>query len=112
MDNFAKLFGSQKGQPQDAFFATYDQALFLANAGELRSWLTPAGENLTSRLAKLEDAKSLAEELYLSIFTRFPSEQELATVTEYLEQRKDDRTSAVQEMAWGLITSTEFRFHH
>lgn len=108
---FVTLFGSQKGQPQDAFFATVEQALFFANGGEIRSWLSPSGDNLTGRLLKLEDSKALAEELYVSTFTRPPSADEISEVTNYLEQRKDDRSAAIQEMAWALLTSVEFRFN-
>ncbi|MGZ0166054.1 MAG: DUF1549 domain-containing protein [Planctomycetales bacterium] len=108
---FVTLFGSQKGQPQDAFFATVEQALFFANGGEIRSWLSPSGDNLTGRLLKLEDSKALAEELYVSTFTRQPSADEIAEITNYLEQRKEDRSAAIQEIAWALVTSVEFRFN-
>ena len=107
---FVGLFGGEKGQPQDAFFATVEQALFLANGGEIRSWLTPAGDNLTGRLLKLEQPEALAEELYVSTFTRQPSASEIAEITSYLEQRKEDRSAAIQEIAWALLTSIEFRF--
>jgi hypothetical protein len=109
---FVGLFGGGKGQPQDAFFATVDQALFLANAGDLLSWLAPSGNNLTGRLLKLNDAKALAEELYLSLLTRQPSDDELRSVEVYLAERKDERSKAVVELAWALMTSVEFRFHH
>jgi hypothetical protein len=108
---FVTLFGSEQGQPQDAFFATVDQALFFANGGEIRSWLSPSGDNLTGRLLKLENPKALAEELYVSTFTRPPSADEINEITSYLEQRKDDRSAAIQEMAWALLTSIEFRFN-
>jgi hypothetical protein len=108
---FVTLFGGQKGQPQDAFFATVDQALFFANGGEIRGWLTPSGDNLTGRLLKLEDPKTFAEELYVSTFTRQPSAEEVAEIASYLEQRKEDRKAAVQEIAWALVTSVEFRFN-
>lgn len=108
---FVTLFGGEKGQPQDAFFATVDQALFFANGGEIRSWLSPSGDNLTGRLLKLEAPDVLAEELYMSMFTRQPDDAEIAEVATYLEQREADRSAAVQEMAWALLTSVEFRFH-
>ena len=77
---FAPLFGAGAGEPQDAFFATADQALFLNNGSMVRSWLAPSAENLTARLGKLTDARALAEELYLSILTRAPSDAEVAAV--------------------------------
>ena len=106
------LFAAQKGQPQDDFFATVDQALFLANAGDLLSWLGPSGENLTARLLNLDDSKALSDELYLSVLTRMPTDEEVRSVDAYLAARKDDRSKAVTELAWALLTSAEFRFHH
>ncbi|MHC4878169.1 MAG: DUF1549 domain-containing protein [Planctomycetota bacterium] len=108
----ANLYAAQKGQPQDAFFATVDQALYLTNGSTLQSWLNPAGDNLAGRLQKLEDNGALAEELYLSILTRQPTPEETTSVQEYLQQRGDDRSAAVREIAWALLTSVEFRFHH
>lgn len=108
----ANYYAAQKGQPQDAFFATVDQALYLANGSTVNSWLNPAGDNLTARLQKLEDTGALAEELYLTILTRQPTAEETQAVAEYLQQRADDRPAAVRELAWALLTSVEFRFHH
>ncbi len=71
-----------------------------------------AGGNLSERLNKLTEPNALAEELYLSILTRRPSEAETAEATSYLAARANERPAAVQELAWGLITSLEFRFNH
>lgn len=107
---FVTLFGAGAGQPQNDFFSTVDQALFFANGGEVQGWLRPSGDNLTDRLIKIEDAKQLAEELYLSVLTRRPSEQETADVADYLKSSGTNKAAAVQEMAWALVTSAEFRF--
>ena len=112
VDRFVKLFGAAGGQPQDDFFATVDQALFFRNGGELQSWLAPSGGNLTDRLRQIEDATALAEQMYLSILTRLPTAEETAEVTNFLAAPETDKTKAVQEMAWALLTSAEFRFQH
>ena len=109
---FAPLFGAGAGEPQDAFFATADQALFLNNGSMVRSWLVPSAENLTARLGKLADARALAEELYLNVLTRLPTEAETAAVQKQLLAREKDKPAVVQELAWGLLTSAEFRFKH
>jgi uncharacterized protein DUF1549/uncharacterized protein DUF1553 len=109
---FVGLYGNAAGAPQTDFFATVDQALFLANGGTVKGWLAPSGENLTARLLKLEDPKLLAEEMYLSIFARSPTAAEINDVTQYLASRANERPQAVQEMAWALLSSTEFRFNH
>ena len=108
---FVELFGTGAGQPQ-AFFATADQALFFANDGQITGWLAPGGGNLTERLNKLTDPRALAEELYLSVLSRRPGEAEIAETTKYLAARGNDRSAAVQELAWALLASLEFRFNH
>ena len=109
---FVRLFGHGAGQPQGDFFATVDQALFFANAGTVQSWLAPGGGNLTDRLQKLEQPTQIAEELYLSVLNRLPSQEEVQDVTGYLAGRPNEKLIALQEMAWALITSAEFRFRY
>ena len=110
--SFVQLFGAGAGQPQGEFFATVDQALFMANGGLVRGWLTPSGGNLADRLNKQTDLSQFVEELYVTIFSRLPTEQETAQVTQYLNDRGKERPQAIQEMMWALVTSVEFRFNH
>jgi len=109
---FVELFGHAGGQPQTDFFATVDQALFFANASTLQSWLNPATGNLTDRLNKLDDPTKIAEELYISVLTRRPTSEEVNDVSSYLTERPKEKLAAVKEMAWGLMTSAEFRFSY
>ena len=104
-----KLFAPQSGQPQD-FFATVGQALFTANGGDLRSWVSPASGNLADRLVRTTDVNAFADELYLAVFTRKPNADEVKDIADYLAGTKDRRT-AVQEIVWAMLTSVEFRFH-
>ncbi len=108
------LFASQPGDPafsQD-FEATLDQTLFLANGGTLRDWLTSRPGNLMDRLAAQKDAGAVADELYPSVLTRLPSAQERAEVADYLARHAAQRPAALQDLAWALLTSAEFRFNH
>ena len=109
---FVRLFGHSAGQPQADFFATVDQALFFSNGSSVLSWLNPGGTNLTARLNKLDDASEIAEEMYISVLTRRPTEQEASDVAQYLKSRETDKVNALKEMTWALVTSTEFRFSH
>ena len=112
ISNFVSLFGAGAGQPQNDFFATVDQALFFANGGEVKGMLASGGD-LTARLAKMADNKQLVEELYLSVLTRRPTDEEVAEVADYLKQRaKEKRNEAIQDVTWALLTSAEFRFNH
>ena len=111
LPTFVSLFGQQPGQAA-TFQPTVQQALFLANGGVVNGWLNPGGNNLTERLTKLEDPKTVAEELYLSVLTRRPTLDELAQVAAEWEAGKADRATTARELAWSLLVSTEFRFNH
>jgi hypothetical protein len=97
-------------QPQQVFFATVDQALFFANGGNLASWLAPGGGNLTERLSNLQDPAAIADEMYMSILTRTPTAEEVALVRQSIESQPQAKSAIVQELAWALLTSAEFRF--
>ncbi|MBM4003629.1 MAG: DUF1549 domain-containing protein [Planctomycetes bacterium] len=111
LGQFVSLYGSGAGQAQE-YFATVDQALFFSNGGTIAGWLAPAAGNLTERLLKLDDAGALAEELYMTILSRKPVASEVAEVSRYLASRGSEKTAAVQELAWGLLATAEFRFNH
>ena len=109
---FVSIFGGQAGQPADlGFQATLDQTLFLSNGNVIRGWLAPRAENLADRLMKIQDNKLLAEELYLSVLTRLPTDDETKEVDDFLKANSN-RLSGIQDLAWALVASAEFRFNH
>lgn len=107
--DFVSLYAESPGQD---FGATVNQALFFGNAPVVGTWLKPEAANLTGRLVAMEDADALADELFLSVLTRRPSAAEQADVAAYLQGRTKDRPAAIQELAWALMSSSEFRFNH
>jgi hypothetical protein len=110
---FVTTFGSQAGHPEgESFEATLDQALFVDNGALVRGWLAPRPGNLADRLLHLQDGKSLAEELYLSVLTRLPVAEERQEAARYLKGREKDKAAALAEMEWALLASAEFRFNH
>jgi Protein of unknown function (DUF1549)/Protein of unknown function (DUF1553) len=110
--SFVNTFGGKPGEPDAGFQATLDQTLFVSNGPTLRQWLAPGATNLTSRLAKAKDDAAAADELFVSVLTRRPSADEVKLVAEYLKGRDKDRPAALQELAWALLASAEFRFNH
>lgn len=106
MAPFVRTFASAPGTAQE-FDARMDQALFLANGTTVRSWLSNRASGLVGRLAKLS-GDTLADELYLSVFTRLPDAEERREVADFLAKRP----GAVGDLAWALLASTEFRFNH
>jgi hypothetical protein len=102
------LFSGPAGKP-DAYEASVDQALFLNNGALVRGWLGPA-RPLGAQLAKLAD-NQVADELFLAILTRLPSEEERREIEGYLKNQTN-RPAALQDLAWALGASAEFRFNH
>lgn len=76
------------------------------------SWLEPSDTNLVGRLSKLIDPPQLGDELYLSVLTRQPSEEELVELMTYLAAHEADRPAAIGRLAWALLASTEFAVNH
>lgn len=109
LNAFVSLYATQFA---DDFQATVNQALFFENDSVVQSLLGPSGGNLTDRLTKIEDPAQLADELYLSTLTRFPTEAERSDVASHLHDRSADRPTAVGELVWALLSSNEFRFNH
>jgi hypothetical protein len=109
---FVRQFAAAAGQPQDAIEPTVHQALFLSNGRQIQTWLAPSNGSLVGRLAALADATAVAEELYVSLYSRRPTEDERADVAQYLRERSKERVPALQDLAWAMLTSTEFRFNH
>lgn len=109
---FVSQFAPTGGQPQDAAEPTVHQALFITNGQPIQSWLAPSGANLAGRLAAQTDPSAVAEELYLSLYSRRPTQDEREEVARHLERRGKERPAALQELVWAVLASTEFRFNH
>lgn len=112
VQQFISTFGGRPGLPAQSFEATLDQTLFLTYGPAIRGWLNPNKLNLTGRLAALNDADAVTEELYLSVLTRQPLAEERKEVGDYLKDRSADRAAALGELVWALVASAEFRFNH
>jgi hypothetical protein len=111
-EKFVGAFGAPKGEPEIEFSPSVAGALFVSNEKMILNWLQPAEGNLVFKLAKLSDAKTVADDLYLSVLTRLPSDDERADVASFLAKNPKEREAAISEMAWALLASTEFCVNH
>jgi hypothetical protein len=112
MTLFVGVFSNPPGEPEVEFNPAVGHSLFLMNEPLILDWLKPKPGNLIDRLTKLNDASSIAEELYLSVLTRHPTLEESAEVDQYLQRFDSRRTEALGDLAWALIASAEFRSNH
>jgi hypothetical protein len=108
---FRGMFSRQPGESQDGFSATLDQTLFMKFNPTIRGMIAVRPGDLADRLAKLTDPDALADELFVSVFSRKPTADERKDVADALKGTKD-RTVAITELVWAMVASAEFRFNH
>ncbi len=103
-------FAAPAGAPQDSFFATVDQALMIQNDATFQGWLKASDGNLIQRLEAVSEPELLASQLYLAVLCRPPDADETNMVRELLMREPENRSAMIQELVWGLLASSEFRF--
>jgi hypothetical protein len=111
-DEFVKAFSNPPQEPEEEFAPSLQSALFVLNDSSVLDLMTPRDGNLADRLMKLSEPTALAEELYLSVLTRLPSDVEQVEVADFLAAQPDRKPAAVSQLIWALMASTEFCVNH
>ncbi len=111
IDVFANLYASGVGQTADDYFASPDQALYMANGGAVFPWSGPNGQNITARMISQADNALAAQDLYNTLLAREPIDSEKALVNEALTAAGAARAPIAQELVWAILTGVEFRFY-
>ncbi|MFO0906323.1 MAG: DUF1549 domain-containing protein [Pirellulales bacterium] len=115
-ERFAKAFANPPKEPETEFAPSVKAALFLMNDAVVLGWLQPRDGNLTARLAAIPDAQQTLEELFLSVLSRPPAEDERQELLELLQrpdsQGAEQRAAMLGRLAWALLASTEFAINH
>lgn len=109
---FVKAFGNVPAEPEVDFSPSLKSALFVMNDKLVLRLLVPQADNLMDRLSKQADSAAVAEEMYLCVLTRSPTDEERTVVTEYLTKHADRRLAAISNLTWALLASTEFCLNH
>ncbi|MFN0198314.1 MAG: DUF1549 domain-containing protein [Planctomycetaceae bacterium] len=111
----AKYLGAFANEPREAedqINPTVKGALFTLNETKALQSLTRQPGNLVDRLMSLTDDNQLAEEMYLSLLTRKPTDEERTELVAFLAQHADRREKFLSLWAWSLLTSMEFVVNH
>ncbi len=113
---FLKLFGRPSRvtacECERISGATMSQALHLMNSPQLQAKLSHEGGRMAALTGRFPENGPLVEELYLSCFSRYPTESEKANAVSYLDERSQIRRKAVEDLTWSLLNSVEFVFNH
>ena len=109
---FKTSFANAAREPEDGVSSTVKGALFWRNAVPVQQLLRRRPGNLVDRLASESDNVKMVEELYLSVLTRPPSEEESQLIVDFVTSYGEDRELAIRDAAWALLTSSEFYVNH
>lgn len=109
---FVKAFANAPQEPEVEFAPSLKSALFVLNDPAVLDCLTPQNGNLADRLMKLDDPAALADELYLCVLTRKPTDDERAAVADHLAKNAARRPAAIANLLWAVLASTEFCINH
>ncbi|QEL18360.1 DUF1549 domain-containing protein [Limnoglobus roseus] len=108
---YLRLYGNRPGETDDGFVSTLDQTLFVKHGSHVRNLIAPRTGSLVERAAKLKEPSLVAEELFLTVYTRLPSDEERDEVAAVIRSTPD-RTAALTDIVWAMLASAEFRFNH
>jgi hypothetical protein len=106
------VFGNDEMSEVSAFDGNIPQALLLLN-GEIvnRGSLSKAGSQLEKIIAASPDKATRLENIFLTVYGRRPTTEEVTTLSAYLSDNKD-KPQAYEDVFFALLTSTEFITNH
>ncbi|QDU31417.1 Bacterial Ig-like domain (group 2) [Anatilimnocola aggregata] len=92
------------------------QVLHLLNSQRVQEKLSHDGGSVARLVKEQSQDDRLAEELYLTIFSRQPTAEESQTAVNYLQTAGKAgpaaRRTAAEDLAWTMLNSLEFVFNH
>ena len=89
------------------------QVLHISNGKTLNGKLEAANNQIGRWLkAKMPEAQ-MVDELYLSALSRYPTPKEKTEILQTLAAAPaDERRAALEDLCWGVLSSTEFLLNH
>jgi hypothetical protein len=112
--SFLELFGRS---PRDTGLesernnrSTAAQQLHLLNSSHIRGKIEQSAK-LQKLLQSGRKPREIVDDVYLTILSRFPTDEELKAIREYAEPGHSGRRPMV-DLAWALFNSTEFLYRH
>jgi hypothetical protein len=90
---------------------TAAQRLYLLNSGDVQRKLQQ-GPKLQAILQRQGGPSDVVNELYLTILSRYPTDDERRAIAEYGQAGGVNRRGVAQDLAWALLNSVEFGFRH
>lgn len=91
---------------------TVVQALHLMNSQSLYDKVTSDAGLAAELAASDRTSEGILEELYLAVYSRYPTDAEREAAGRFLEEQQGSRRKAVQDLLWAMLNTPEFVFKH
>ena len=112
LDLFGRVLGAPEGENQDEFNPAMGHALFLMHEPLVLDWLEARPGTTMERVLAAKDASAQIQEIYLSILSRQPGDQEQREALAYLRANQETQAGALVDLVWALLAAAEFRLNH
>jgi hypothetical protein len=109
-ERFQQALANDSKDPEHDFAPSLKGALFMMNDEEVLKLLDAGEGSIVPRLAAQPSNEEVTEQLFLQIFSRLPDAAEQKETVDFLAGA--DRRQAIKDLAWGMLTSTEFVVNH
>lgn len=88
------------------------QVLHLSNGETLNPKLAKRDNCIGKKMDAGVDAEQIVRDLFVAGLSRQPTQSELKNLLTIRAEYGDDVRTALQDIAWSVLTSTEFTFNH
>jgi hypothetical protein len=90
---------------------TAAQSLHMLNSSHIQRKIEQ-GRKLRNLMQDKGNMQQLATRFYLTILSRFPTNEEVKIVEEYSRSQRNNKRIVAIDLAWALINSAEFLYRH
>ncbi len=88
------------------------QALHLMHSDNIQSKLSAPKGWVASLASSEKSPREIVEQLYLAVYTRYPSSEERAIAEAAIPETRSARAQGIEDLLWALINTAEFVFNH
>jgi hypothetical protein len=90
---------------------TAAQRLHMLNSSHIQRKIEQ-GRKLRNLIQGKGNVRQIATRFYLTILSRFPTNEEVKVVETYFKSNRGNRRVVAVDLAWALINSAEFLYRH
>lgn len=88
------------------------QALHLMNSNNIQLQLADKNGRISSLAKSSRSPSEIVDEVYLLVYSRFPTLDEKAIAVEIFNSQEISRQDGIEDLMWALINTGEFIFNH